>query len=283
MNTPPLRDRLALTQLDENLFESGNNAMRNGHVFGGTTLACSVAAAQATVPDDLNIHSLHAYYLRAGKDDQPIHYEVEPSRDGRSFSTRRVVAKQGDDIIFITSMSFQIVEEGLTHQIDMSEVPQPEKLLNTEDLAKAMPKEKMWEHRNDPAFLPFDRRHIISAKSPFKGHWLRFKEGPVESKRINTQLLAYISDYALLMAALGPHGFFEKRRKLQNIASIDHAMWFHEPNIKVDEWLYYETVSPWSGNARGLSNGAFYTRDGKLVATAMQEGLIRMKPEELED
>ena len=164
----------------------------------------------------------------------------------------------------------------------MSDVPQPEKLMNTEELAKAMPKDKMWEHRNDPVFLPFDRRHILSAKSPFKGHWLRFTEGPVDSKLLNIQLLSYISDYALLMAALGPHGFFEKRRQLKNIASIDHAMWFHDPELKVDDWLYYETESPWTGNARGLSNGSFFTRDGKLVATAMQEGLIRLKSDEAE-
>ena len=274
-----LLERIAVSKVDDYLFKSGNNAMASGHVFGGTALGCSIAAAQATVDESRNIHSFHAYFLRPGKNNYPIFYEVDPVRDGRSFSTRRVVAKQNDEVIFITSMSFQVFEKGISHQIDMADVTPPEDLMNMEQLQQLTPDDKMWKNRNDAVFLPFDRRHIFTEDNPFAGQWIRFKQGPVKDANTNTQLLGYISDYALLMAAFAPHGFFKNRHLLQNVASIDHAMWFHEPNVKIDNWLFYQTKSPWSGNARGLAQGSFYTREGTLVASVMQEGLIRLKPD----
>ncbi len=245
-------------------------------------LGQALVAATRTVEDRL-CHSLHAYFLLAGDPKVPILYEVDRSRDGRSFSSRRVVAIQHGRPIFHLSASFQVEETGLEHQIDPPNVPPPEDLPSEDDfrrqMADAVP-EQYREHflRKRPIELrPVDRGDIFrpDKRPPHQSVWVR-ATGPLPDEiALHQCVLAYASDMTLLDTALMPHGIGWFSDKIQ-MASLDHAMWFHR-RFRADEWLLYVQDSPSASGARGFNRGLIYSREGKLIASVAQEGLMRLR------
>lgn len=275
---------LRLEQLEVNLFRGESRDIGAAQVFGGQVLGQALTAASLTVRGRV-VHSLHAYFLRRGDFDAPIVYSVDRSRDGHSFSNRRVVAIQHGEQIFNMTASFQTAEEGLEHQIDMPAVPPPESLPDFSrpppELLERMPeKMRRFVERQRPfefrPVQPFDPLHPHKAP-PLRQIWFRAVGEVPADETLHRCLLAYVSDYNLLDTATLPHGGSYLSGKLL-MASIDHAMWFHRP-LRVDQWLLYSTDSPSASGARGLTRGSVFTRDGRLVATTAQEGLIRvMRP-----
>jgi acyl-CoA thioesterase-2 len=275
-----LIDLLALEQIEANVYVGQNYQAPWNRVFGGQVLAQSLSAAYKTVPKDRFVHSLHSYFLLAGDISIPIHFEVDNVRDGGSFTTRRVVAKQNDKVIFIISISFQIKQDGFDHQIDMPNVVGPEGLKSDLDLIKKYKlfvpqnlmqviKERPFEFRPVEKMSVFDRK----PKPPYKHIWFKTKEKVDGDLSLHHELLTYVSDYNLLSTATLPHtkgpvpsGLF--------MASLDHAMWFHR-DFRIDEWLLYALDSPSASNTRGFTRGNIFTQSGKLVASVVQEGLIR--------
>ncbi|MGW8370090.1 MAG: acyl-CoA thioesterase, partial [Gammaproteobacteria bacterium] len=227
-------------------------------------------------------HSLHAYFLRAGDVEADIVYSVDRARDGRSFSNRRVVAIQHGRQIFNMTASFQKPETGLEHQCRMPDVPQPEDLADLREMASAMLElipEKM--HRYYTHERPFEIRPVqpvalLSAEKtePRQLFWVKAIDALPDDPELHRNLLAYISDYQLIATSTLPHGIRFERDKLQ-LASLDHAMWFHRP-FRLDDWLLYSMDSPNACGARGLARGEIFARDGTLVASTAQEGLIRI-------
>lgn len=277
-----LLDLLDLERLEENLFRGSSIDLGWGQIFGGQVLAQALSAAERTVPEDRPCHSMHGYFMRTGDPNRPVVYTVDPIRDGRSFTTRRVVAIQGGQAIFNMAASFQVVEDGFEHQAPMPDVPQPEDLLSEANLARGIldrVPESMHERllREGPIEIrPVD---IVDPTRPEKAApvrrlWYRAADGLPDDPSVHRKLLAWASDRYLLGAALLPHGvsFFSKGLQA---ASLDHAMWFHR-SFRVDEWLLYVTESPSASGARGMSFGRFYDRTGRLVASVAQEGLMRM-------
>jgi len=275
---------LGLERLEENLFRGQSQDLGWGTVFGGQVLGQALSAAVQTVPVERHVHSLHAYFLRPGDVARPIVYDVDRIRDGSSFTTRRVVAIQGGHAIFNLAASFQKDEEGFTHQDTMPEVPPPESLPTEEERMKT------WAAKL-PAFMreralrprPFELRFVEIGDDPFspgplppRRHvWLRTAGRLPDLPALHCYLLAYASDHAFLTTALLPHGLTWLTPGLQ-VASLDHVMWFHR-RFRVDEWLLHAMDSPASGGARGLVRGRVFTRDGLLVATTAQEGLLRRR------
>jgi acyl-CoA thioesterase-2 len=271
---------LDLEPLGENLFRGHSPKSRTQRVFGGQVLGQALAAAVRTVDPSRICHSLHAYFLRPGDPRIPIRYEVDRARDGKSFTARRVVAIQNEAQIFNLAASFQLSETGFDHQFEMPNVPPPEAL---EDAATALMRRadefpdhlKAWIARP----RPFEMRPVIldgpadrPPRPPFDHVWFR-AAGPVpDDIRLRQILLAYVSDMTLLDTSLLPHGksFFSAVQ----MASIDHAMWFHR-DAGLDDWLLYAQDSPSASGARGFSRGLIFTRGGVLVASVAQEGLIR--------
>lgn len=257
-----------------------------GRVYGGQVLGQAVIAAGATV-QGRRLHSLHAYFVRAGDTDLPIEYQVERVRDGGSFSVRRVVASQAGKPIFNLSSSFQIEENGYEHQSAMPDVPGPDGIPSEADRAREhadkLPPDVLKRATSD---RPIEMRvvnpddHFFGTKLEAKRcQWLR-ATGPVPDEPIVHQcLLAYASDWGLLSTSLRPHGLSILSRKIQS-ASLDHAMWFHR-DFRIDDWLLYVTDSPSASGARGFTRGEVFDRQGRLVASTAQEGLIRprKKPE----
>ena len=269
---------LDLERLEDNLFRGQSRDIGAPQVFGGQVLGQALVAASRTV-DGRGVHSLHAYFLRRGDLNVPIIFEVDRSRDGGSFTSRRVVAIQHGQPILTMSASFQTVEPGLDHQSAMPDTPAPETLpdlgeINAQLVGKVPEKvqsffrqQRPFEFRavNPPDFLNPVRR------APEKRVWFRVT-GPVpEDQALHRCLLTYVSDYHLLDTATLPHGvsFMELQ-----MASIDHAVWFHR-DLRIDDWLLYVTESPSASGARGFARGSIYSRDGVLVASVAQEGLIR--------
>ena len=275
-------DRLAVEQLDRLLFRGLPNDWPNKHVFGGHVVAQAMEAAEKTVDPAYSLHSLHSYFLRPGIAGQPIIYDVDPIRDGRSFVTRRVVAIQNGEAIFTLAASFHVGEEGVSHQIDMPDVPQPEDLDDDEAYyEKALRAFNTGQKKR--AYLPFETRAIdrmdlenIKPKDPVTGYWLRLKEPIGDNQALHRRLLAYISDFAFLSSNLRPHAMIPRDKRLKTVASLDHAMWFHRDSFRTDDWIYYKTEGYWSGKGRGLARGALYARDGRLLASTAQESLLRM-------
>jgi acyl-CoA thioesterase-2 len=279
-----LLESLHVEQLDILQFRGHTLKLPLPQVFGGQVLAQALNAATRTVDEERHPHSLHAYFLRRGDQDHPSVYDVDPIRDGGSFSTRRVVAKQSGKAIFNCSISFQIAEEGLEHQMDMpADIPDPSSLPNDDDLVRALLAGQ--EIRQEFFVIPervvdmrsVNPRHPIVPKEqqPIKGFWFKFNgELPYQST-LHRTLLAYISDWGLMEAGLYPHAVGFLTKGLQ-AASLDHAMWFHT-DFRVDEWIYYHVDSPRSAHARGFNRGSFYTREGVLIASSAQEGLMRVK------
>jgi acyl-CoA thioesterase-2 len=255
---------------------------RSQRVFGGQVLGQALVAAGRTVEGRV-AHSLHAYFLVAGDPKVPILYEVDRSRDGSSFSSRRVVAIQHGRQIFHMSVSLQVPETGLEHQIEMPDVPPPEGLPSEDDFrAKIVDKipEQYRDHflRRRPIELrPVDRTDIFAPQKrpPHQAVWVRATGELPADVAFQQCVLAYASDMTLLDTSLLPHGigWFDNRIQM---ASIDHAMWFHRP-FRADEWLLYVQDSPSASGARGFNRGLIFSRDGKLVASVAQEGLMRMR------
>lgn len=271
---------LTLTRLDDNRFCGESRDIGGSSVFGGQVLGQALSAAEQTVAGR-DAHSMHAYFLLPGDMKEPIVYEVERIRDGRSFSTRRVVARQHGRPIFNMAASFQLHEPGVEHQAQMPQVPGPDGLPNKTELgervALSAPEaiRPYLTHRRAIEIRPIDPVDPLQpeVRPPQRAVWLRVPGRLPDNPAIHRAALAYASDYSLLGTALLPHGLSFLQRQVQ-AASLDHAMWFHR-EFRVDEWLLYVMDSPSACNARGLSRGSFFTRDGLLIASAAQEGLMR--------
>jgi acyl-CoA thioesterase-2 len=260
---------LTLERLEENRFRGQSEDLGWGRLFGGQVLGQSVAAAAQTVPGDRLVHSLNAYFLRPGNVTDPIVYEVDRIRDGGSFTTRRVVAIQSGQTIFNMAASFQADERGFDHQDAMPEVAMPEALA-----PHAAFSGRPFEVRAVDAWTYEPKSE---PRKPARSVWLRMTERVADDPALHRELLAYASDHALLTTSLLPHGVTYATPGMQ-VASIDHVMWFHRP-FRVDEWLLYVIDSPSASGGRGLARGRIFTREGKLVASTQQEGLIRMRPQ----
>jgi acyl-CoA thioesterase-2 len=274
-----LVELLDLEPIEMNIFRGVSPDERVQRVFGGQVAGQALVAASRTVdPDDGHIHSLHAYFLRPGDPTIPILYDVDRIRDGRSFTTRRVVAIQHGKAIFNLSASFHRPEPGLDFQLPMPEVPSPETLPTMKE-RWAPWKEKLGEWYERPR--PIDTRqvdwHPPTEKvplPPFQHVWLRADGRLPDDPILHACVLTYASDMTLLDTTLLPHRGRVDDTKLM-MASLDHAMWFHRP-FRADEWLLYSQDTPSSSDARGLARGLIYTESGDLVVSVMQEGLIRV-------
>jgi acyl-CoA thioesterase-2 len=278
---------LDLETLEHNLFRGRSPQSGWQRVFGGQVIGQALVAAQRTVEPDRHVHSLHCYFMRPGDPAVPIIYEVDRIRDGSSFTTRRVVAIQHGHAIFSLSASFQVDEPGLEHIIEMPEgVPAPDTLLSEKELIAQfidhVPEavRKYWQRERPIEFKPVSLTHYMTREKlpPKQNVWIR-TTGPVPDDRaLQAAVLAYLSDMTLLDTSLFAHGRSIFDPDIQ-VASLDHAMWFHRPH-KFDDWFLYSQDSPNSSGARGLTRGSIYASDGTLVASVAQEGLIRLRPKD---
>lgn len=260
-----LSSRLILEPIEENLYRGRSQDVGFPKLFGGQVLGQALAAASHSVAAERLPHSLHGYFLRPGDVTLPVLYQVEPMSDGRSFSTRRVIAIQKDQPIFVCISSFQPAEIGYEHQVEMPVVPAPEDIPPE---AQVMTSSEAIQI--DSRLIPND------GQDPGKLHmWFRAAGSLPDDPALHRIFLAYASDYRLLTACMQPHGLNLRTEALQ-MASLDHAIWFHS-DVKADDWLLYSTDSPWAGGARGLCRGSIFTRSGGLVASTSQEGLIRVR------
>ncbi len=280
--TTELLELLQLEMIDTKLFRGQTLDIGSPIVYGGQVMAQALSAAAKTVPEDRQAHSFHCYFILPGDKTIPIIYEVDTIRDGGSFTTRRVVAIQKGRPIFNFSASFQLRQEGFEHQDQMPDVPSPESLKSFPELARLKStvdfKPKGIYDPNSPIDVrPVEAYSPFSAESypPVRHIWFRWKKKLDVELSLHRVLLAYISDYNLITTALLPHDLSNAKGKLQ-LASLDHAMWFHD-DVRVDEWLLYVIDSPRASHARGFSRGQIFTKDGSLVASVTQEGLMRMR------
>ncbi|MSQ68919.1 MAG: acyl-CoA thioesterase II [Gammaproteobacteria bacterium] len=271
---------LRLEKLEENLFRGATGDTLVKRVYGGKVLGEALEAAQLTV-EDRPAHSLHAYFLREADAFHPVIYTVERSRDGRSFSARRVTAIQHGQPIFTMEASFHRPEEGIDYQGKMPDVPPPESVAPVQWDWTSFDRLPPRHQRMMTIAAPFDLRQIDGANgskdalgNPIRRSWVKTSEALPDEPDMHRAVLAYLSDYGLIWTLLGHHGFSLGNQKLV-IASLDHAMWFHRP-FRVDEWLLYHCEGVASTGARGLARGAFYTREGELVVSVAQEGLMRV-------
>lgn len=282
-------DVLALEPIEAGVFRGRSPAMRFQRVFGGQVASQAMVAAGLTVPPERQVHSLHAYFLRPGDPSVPILYRVEKVRDGRSFSARRVTATQRESAIFVMSASFHEPEEGYEHQSAMPETVEPEDSPSREDLLAAfgqrVPEE--WS-----TAWPIEVRYASGSpweprpgRAPHQQVWVRARGSLPWDQLLHVAIAIFASDMTVLDPVLFPHGAsFDSYIPSPTVqaASLDHAMWFHRP-FRADEWLLYSLESPNAGGGRGLAGGRFYTQDGTLVASVVQEGLIRpdVRPSDL--
>jgi acyl-CoA thioesterase-2 len=271
---------LTLEKIDENIYRAQNYKTPWKRIFGGQVLAQSIQAAFQTIPLDRELHSMHAYFLRAGDIEVPVIYDVDRIRDGGSFNTRRVVAIQKGRAIFNMAASFHVdTQNPLQHQLKMPDVPKPSELKSSDNILFDL------QHRNPELFKklyvpkPIEFRPVENYdpeenidQEPIRHVWFRAKDRLPDNPRLHQVVLAYISDYYLMTTAslpnrsvMLPDDYF--------FASLDHGMWFHR-NFRADEWLLYQLDSPSSGNSRGLSRGMIFSIDGTLVASTIQEGLM---------
>lgn len=284
--TKPMQDlieRLDLEKLEENLFRGSSPQNGWQRVFGGLVIAQALMAAQRCVDPDRLVHSLHAYFMRPGDPSIPIVYQVERIRDGSSFTTRRVVAIQHGKAIFSMSASFQVEEPGFDHQIQMPDVPAPETLMGEAEFRAAFLAQapdtvkKYWGRERPIEIRPTSLTHYLSREKldPEAHIWVRASGVVPDDRHYQAAILAYLSDMTLLDTSLYAHGTSIFDPELQ-VASLDHAMWFHRP-CRLDDWLLYTQDSPSAAGARGMTRGSIFTRDGRLVASVAQEGLIRKR------
>ena len=273
---------LTLKRKGENHFEGQNYKTAWDRVFGGQVLGQSLHAAYQTVPKDRIAHSMHGYFILGGDINIPIDYHVDTIRDGRSFTTRRVVAFQNGKAIFNMAASFHINEKGESHQINMPNVLTPDLLLTDIQQAERLQHKDperflriMKAHPQIFEFKPVDKAIYLQTQNsaPFAHIWFRIKEKIQVDLSFQHQILAFASDYSLLLTATLPH-----RENLNNskmyYASLDHALWFHR-EYKIDDWLLYVIESPSASNARGFSRGSIFNKKGNMVASVTQEGLMR--------
>lgn len=274
---------LRLERIEENLFRGQSQDLGWGAVFGGQALGQALSAAAQTVGPERHVHSMHAYFLRTGDAARPIVYTVDPIRDGGSFTTRRVVAVQNGQPIFSLSASFQTDEPGFDHGDPMPEVPGPEGLVSELEQARRVA-DRLPPGMREMALA--DRPIEIRAVQPYsllrptpaparRQLWYRATGRLPDEPAVHRYLLAYASDFNFLVTAMMPHGASWLQPDMQ-VASLDHAMWFHRP-FRMDEWLLYDVTSPSASGGRGLVIGRFYDQRGQLVATVAQEGLIRKR------
>ena len=255
----------------------GDSLMPQQRIFGGQVVAQCLMAANQTVESELNAHSLHAYFLRAGDPSIPIDFEVDPIRDGRSFSTRRVVARQKGEAIFNTSISYHCEEEGVSHCFSMPEVPAPRS--EADDLSSFR---GFTTKPGDPNLIDLYQierqrvtEYLAEEQPPLGRSWFR-AVGPLPDDRATHQAaLVMISDYSLLSTVFYPHPFSNPIKHFM-AASLDHAIWFHHPG-KMDDWVLYDCDSPRAGGGRGFSRGFLWSQDGTLLASTAQESLMRVK------
>jgi len=276
-----LIELLTLERIEENLFRGQSQDLGWGNVFGGQVLGQALSAAAQTVREPRKVHSFHSYFLRTGDAKRPIVYDVDCIRDGKSFTTRRVVAIQGGSPIFSMAASFQAPEDGFEHQAPMPEAKGPEGLKSEAELARAAA-DRIPEMLRERALAekPIEIRPVNpqdplspERREPQRQIWYRAAGRLPDDLSVHQYLLAYASDFNFLGTSMQPHGVSWLSPKMQ-VASLDHAMWFHRP-FRLDQWLLYVVDSPSASSARGLARGQFFTQDGTLVASTMQEGLIR--------
>jgi acyl-CoA thioesterase II len=280
-----VRDLLGLLDLEPiefNIYRGSNRDIGTGRVFGGQVLAQALVAAQRTVESDRPVHSLHGYFILPGEVDKPIVYFVDRLRDGRSFTTRRVTAIQNGQAIFNLSASFHVEEPGVEHQIDMPDVDGPDGLTSELNLIREMadripePLRPLLTQDRPIDFRPVEPVDPFrpEKRPPLRHFWLRSVGDMPDERLAHQAVLAYASDYGLLGTSLLPHGL-SFRMPSMLAASLDHTLWFHR-DFRVDEWLLYSMDSPAACGARGFTRGTIHTRDGRLVASVAQEGLIRV-------
>ena len=283
---PELKDLLELLDLEQieaNLFRGVSPSEGWQRVYGGQVLGQALMAASRTVADaSRTAHSLHGYFLRPGDTTIPIIYKVDRIRDGKSFTTRRVVALQKGRAIFNMAASFQVAEAGLEHQFDMPQVKPPEACQSYAQLraryAEDIPADyKASVTRPQPIDMRFAEpfnEFRPEKMPPFRHCWIKTVDTMPADARLHQCLLAYASDMTLIDTAARPHGVAWTDDNFQ-VASLDHAMWFHRP-FRTDEWLLYAQDSPFAGGGRGLSRGSLYSQSGQLIASVAQEGLMRL-------
>jgi acyl-CoA thioesterase-2 len=274
---------LELERLEQRIFRGESRDLGGARVFGGQVLGQALTAASYTVAGR-EVHSLHAYFLVGGDVSAPIVYEVDVARDGKSFSNRRVVAIQHGQPIFNMTASFQVPERGLEHATGMPNVPAPDGLpdlreLPADVLAKVPEKMRRFLTHERPFELrPVEPIHVIAPPraAPVRHIWIKTIDALPDNADLHRNVLAYVSDYQLVSTSTLPHGIHFAEGNVQ-LASLDHAMWFHRP-FRVDDWLLYAMESPNASGGRGLALGRFFTRDGRLVASTAQEGVVRVWP-----
>lgn len=282
-------DILDLETIEDGLYRGSQPSTGLQRVFGGQVAGQALAAADRTVPTDRVVHSLHAYFLLPGDPAEPLVYDVERTRDGHSFSVRRVVARQHGRVIFSMSSSFQVREEGYEHQDVMPEVTGPEECPTLGAVLERVSGRPSIDWAREWAALDVryagDSRPgggLVDPVHPARARvWMRTADpmpsrGPVGDEQLHRCVLAYASDLTLLGASLVPHGTYLGDPRLRS-ASLDHAIWFHRPP-KVDAWMLYDQVSSSASGGRGLVTGRLFALDGTLVASVAQEGLIRPLP-----
>jgi acyl-CoA thioesterase II len=273
---------LDLEQLEVNIFRGLSPDESVQRVFGGQVAGQALVAAGRTVPSERPVHSLHAYFLRPGDPAIPIIYQVDRIRDGRSFTTRRVVAVQHGEPIFHLSASFQVEEPGVDHQAVMPAAPDPEALMTMEErrIAAGIPSSDRWERPR-----PIDLRYVDDPpwwpqgdKAPHNHQqvWIRASGELPDDPLLHVCAVTYASDLTLLDSVLLAHGLSWDDNRQVMVASLDHAMWFHRP-FRADDWLLYDQQSPTASGARGLAIGRLFTRDGRHVVSVVQEGLLRIR------
>lgn len=277
-----LLDLLFLEKIEEGIFRGQSEDLGLRQVFGGQVVGQAIYAAKQTVPAERAVHSFHSYFLRPGDSSKPIIYDVETLRDGNSFSARRVSAIQNGKPIFYMTASFQSLEEGFEHQNTMPDAPPPEGLMSETDIARQFAqmipekvREKFIGHQ------PIEMRPVKfhnplqgSVEEPNRYVWFRANGTMPDDLQVHQYLLGYASDFNFLPTALQPHGIGFLEPGVQ-IATIDHSMWFHRP-FRLDDWLLYAVESTSASGARGFVRGQIYSREGILVASTVQEGVIRM-------
>lgn len=277
-----LLDLLHLEKIEEGIFRGQSEDLGLRQVFGGQVVGQAIYAAKQTVPIDRIVHSFHSYFLRPGDSSKPIIYDVETLRDGTSFSARRISAIQNGKPIFYMTASFQSQEEGFEHQNTMPEVPSPDGLMSETDIARKFAHlipEKVREKfiGNQPIEMRPVKFHNPlqgSVEEPNRYVWFRANGEIPDDLRVHQYLLGYASDFNFLPTALQPHGIGFLSLGVQ-IATIDHSMWFHRP-FRLDDWLLYAVESTSASGARGFVRGQIYNQQGVLVASTVQEGVIRL-------
>lgn len=278
-----LAELLTLAPETGDRFRSLRSAGGGTRMFGGQVVAQALIAALHTVPDARPAHSIHAHFLRAGDSDGEMEFEVDRLRDGRSFATRQVTALQAGRKLLVATVSCHVEEDGLEHQYAMPEVPGPEGLRSEQDIREEALAAANVEWQGPLAMglkvelRPVTPRNFVNPdkRPPIQHFWAR-PTGPVPDDAMMRQaVLTYISDMMLLSTALLPHGIYWSTTPMDS-ASLDHAVWFHRP-ARFDDWMLWSIETPWTGSARGFARGAFYDRQGRLIASVAQEGLMRLR------